>query len=252
MIDILLLVVATVILFFIRKWIQVRIQGLVLLMGGSRKTAVYVYSLLFLPGVIIHEITHFLTAALLGVRTGDISIFPEIDDDPSDSRVALGSVKVAKTDFIRGSIIGATPFIVGCIAIYALVHIYFAYWIEFFQSKDPAVLLAYYSSFQFNLIQIVILYLILAIGNTMFVSKEDTRSWPVLAIIALVFLGLTIATGNWGRLESSVMPLLTRVSQALLSSFVFVIIADMVMAGFLFGWQKLLERLTKKRVVFRK
>ena len=44
----------------------------------SQTTTVYLLSFLFLPGVIIHELAHLLSANLLFVRTGEVEFMPQI------------------------------------------------------------------------------------------------------------------------------------------------------------------------------
>jgi LCP family protein required for cell wall assembly len=117
------LIILMVSLFITKQWVQKFVTGIVLLLGGSPLSAIKWYSLLFLPGIIVHELSHFTVASLLGVRTGDITLFPH-DIGSNSSRMALGSVKVAKTDFLRGSLIGAAPFFVGIISLYITSAIY--------------------------------------------------------------------------------------------------------------------------------
>ena len=55
-------------------WLQMRlhqeVQLFFLLITRNPKLAILLFSLVFLPGVFLHEISHYLTAKLLRVRTG--------------------------------------------------------------------------------------------------------------------------------------------------------------------------------------
>jgi hypothetical protein len=84
-------------------------------LGGSQHSAIIVWSIIFLPGTLIHEISHFLVAALTGARTGKIEIFPEYLEDSNEksTHVALGSVQTQKLNPIRGFLVGIAPFITG-------------------------------------------------------------------------------------------------------------------------------------------
>ena len=53
------------------------ILGVSYLVSKSHQFGIMLYSLIYLPGTIIHELSHFFSAAILGVRTGNISIFPK-------------------------------------------------------------------------------------------------------------------------------------------------------------------------------
>lgn len=86
-------------------------------LGGNQKTLIVLWSIIFLPGTVIHEISHFLLAAATGARTGKIEIFPEflekeLDEEESGS-VRLGSVQVARLNPIQGFLVGLAPFFSG-------------------------------------------------------------------------------------------------------------------------------------------
>ena len=116
-----------------------------------------IYFLLFFPGVIVHEVSHLFMASILLVPTGKISVFPE--------EGKMGSIQVAKTDPIRGALIGVAPTIIGTAIILAIFH--FA-----------------------NMENLFWYYLIFAINNTMFASKSDLRSWVGLLILMILILSL--------------------------------------------------------------
>ena len=69
-----------------------------------------IFSIIFLPGVFLHESSHFVMAKILRVPTGDFSIFPQ---SLPDGRLQLGYVETARSDIVRNSLIGAAPLIIG-------------------------------------------------------------------------------------------------------------------------------------------
>ena len=68
-----------------------------------------IFSFIFLPGVFLHELSHFIMAKLLGVRTGRFSLLPQ---SLPDGRLQLGYVETTRSDIVRDSLIGAAPLIV--------------------------------------------------------------------------------------------------------------------------------------------
>src|ERR1700681_939898 len=70
---------------------------------------IFLISFIFLPGIIIHELSHLLVASILFVKTGEIEFMPQVQDEG----LKLGSVSIAKTDPIRRFIIGVSPIILG-------------------------------------------------------------------------------------------------------------------------------------------
>src|SRR5574342_762275 len=97
-------------LVFLERWIHRHLQGVWLLILRDADLALIVYSLVMLPGVILHEGSHWLMATLLLVRTGHFSVVPE---RMPDGTLRLGYVETAKVDFIREALIGAAPLVFG-------------------------------------------------------------------------------------------------------------------------------------------
>lgn len=76
----------------------------------SLKGAVNILSILFFPGLFLHEFSHFVSAFLLGIRAYKMRVFPEKQPDGS---ISLGYVEMEMPDFLRGSIIGLAPLFAG-------------------------------------------------------------------------------------------------------------------------------------------
>ncbi len=160
-----LLVILIILLNFFRHQISQSLQIISLLIFKNAQAGVVFYSLFFLPGVIIHELSHLLFASVLGVPTGKISIFPS-EIKPGNTK--LGYVESAKSDPIREGLIGFAPLITG------VLIIFFAGALQTFLDQAK---------------QILVLYLLFSVANTMFVSKEDTKSWwGFLTLIILIAL----------------------------------------------------------------
>ena len=84
------LALAFVPLLLLGRWVHRRLQSIALLITGDLEVAVLVYALPLLPGILLHELSHTLTARLLGVHVGSISLRPKV----KRGRVQLGSVPV--------------------------------------------------------------------------------------------------------------------------------------------------------------
>ncbi len=137
---------------------------------GNRQWAVYLLALLFLPGTLLHEMAHLITATFLGVATGNIELIPKIED----TRVIMGSVPIAQTDRVRRALIGAAPFIFGLGSLLLI-----GWWLANQQAGWLGTLIAFYLCFQ--------------IGNTCFASGRDMEGTLELVaaiafVIAVLFL----------------------------------------------------------------
>ena len=123
-----------IILSSLRQRLVYELSGTSLLLFSTTSPGIFLYSILVLPGTIIHELSHWIVAEVLGVRTGQISIFPDLETGASTRR--LGSVATAKSDPFRAFLIGIAPFISG-LAILAVLGTLlsdgwgvFAWWIN--------------------------------------------------------------------------------------------------------------------------
>lgn len=185
-------------LLFIQRWLQREIQAVFLLLTRRLTIALSLFSLLFLPGVFLHEFSHWLMAQLLRVRTGRFSLLPRrIGRD----KLRLGYVETEAVDFFREALIGAAPLISGsaavaylgmnCLGVDSLTAAAEAgNWAAFWQAMGALPQQADFWLW---------FYLAFTISSTMFPSESDRRAWlPVLLVVGvLFFLALAVGAGPW-------------------------------------------------------
>ena len=92
---------AMIILLVMQRWIHTHLHGLSLLLMGKPERAVILYAIVLLPGVFLHELSHWLTATFLGVRTGTFSVIPKMQSD--------GTVQLGYVEYFKGTHPGAYP-----------------------------------------------------------------------------------------------------------------------------------------------
>lgn len=134
----------------------------------SEKMTVMFLALFFFPGVVVHEVSHWLMAQILFVPTGKVEFMPQL----RGSELKLGSVAVAKSDPFRRALIGVAPFLVGMIIILTLLFLY------------PVLPLI-----PENIKPFLTGYLIFEIGNTMFSSRKDLEG-TVELVLTIGILGI--------------------------------------------------------------
>jgi len=100
--------------FFVQRWLHREIQLLFLLITRRQAFALGLFSILFFPGVLLHELSHYITARLLGVRTGHFSLLPSL---MPDGKLRLGYVETAGSDVVRDALIGVAPLVAGGAAV---------------------------------------------------------------------------------------------------------------------------------------
>ena len=171
----LLLILEIAIILFLRKKLASYFVSTIQMWGGSRSVAVWFYAVLSLPGVLSHEISHFLYAAFLGLRTGSIELLPHMDEQGG---VELGSVQVERKDPLRLSLVGLAPLISGMILVA---------WLSSFISFTFPIHLTW--------LHIFATYMITVIALHMTPSKKDMASWPIVAILFFLFMSSFIFLG---------------------------------------------------------
>lgn len=142
-------------------------------------------AILFLPGTIIHELSHLLVAGVMLVPVGELNALPQIQENG----VQLGSVQIGQTDPFRRALIGVAPVLVGLSIILGVIFFNKDYLLDL--SQIWRILLT--------------LYILFEVSNTMFSSKRDMEgviSFGVaILIVAALVLGALLLSGhqNWLR-----------------------------------------------------
>jgi hypothetical protein len=176
------------------RWLHRHLQGVMLLLTGDQELALWLYAIVLLPGVFLHEMSHALTARLVGVKIGRISLLPT----RADRRIQLGFVPIQETDFLRASLIGGAPFVFGSIAVVAIGYLIFG---------TPEILAALsqgdWRSGVAGFLHVLRApdawlwaYLVFTIGNTMLPSRSDVHAWPLLGLVITLAFGLLAMAGG--------------------------------------------------------
>lgn len=194
----LFLVVLLVPLLYLQRLLQREIQAIFLLITRQPEISMALFSLLFLPGVLLHELSHFLMAKLLDVPTGRFSIIPR---KLEGGRIQLGYVETVSTDFVRDALIGVAPLITGVIFVAAAgvtrlgINTLWGSLIQGQLSSINPVLISMVARPDFWLW----FYLVFAISSTMLPSASDRRAWLPLILVLLFLLGviLLVGVGPW-------------------------------------------------------
>ena len=195
-------------LILLQRLLHREIQAVFLILTRDSRVTMGIFSMLFLPGVFLHELSHYVVAKILRVRTGTFSIFPQ---SLPDGRLQLGYVETARSDMVRDSLIGAAPLIVGTLFV-AYVAVY---------HLQMRVLWDVFRNGQFNLfwmglralpqVQDFYLwsYLAFAVSSTMMPSESDRHAWLELLISIAVLFGLVVLFGAGPWMLSTIAPRLS-------------------------------------------
>jgi hypothetical protein len=190
---------------FVQRWLHREIQAVFLILTRRPVVALGLFSLLFFPGVFLHEFSHLLAAWLLRVRTGRVSLLPRL---LPDGKLRMGYVETAVTDPLRDALIGMAPLVNGGIAI-AFIGLsqlglgsltglvqegrWPAFWNALRVLPDGQDFWLWF-------------YLAFAISSTMMPSASDRRGWLPVALGAALLVGLALLAGAGPWLETHAGP----------------------------------------------
>ena len=185
-------------LLILQRRLHLEIQTLFLILTRQPTTTITIFSILFLPGVALHEASHFLMARLLGVQTGRISLLPQ---PLKNGHLRMGFVETHSTDIVRDALIGAAPLLTG-----GLVVVYIGMVRMGLVPLGNDLLKGQFDFFWKVLATLPLLpdfwlwfYLAFVVSSTMLPSPSDRRAWlPILVVAGALFLLAIIAgAGSW-------------------------------------------------------
>jgi hypothetical protein len=183
---------------YLQRFLQREIQAIFLLITRQPDISMVLFSLLFLPGVFLHESSHFITAQVLGVSTGHFSIIPR---KLENGHIRLGYVETAQTDFFRDAIIGLAPLLTGGLFV-AFAGVYNLglepFWVSILHGQLSGISQAIKSAAAQPDFWLWF-YLVFTVSSTMMPSESDRRGWvPVILLMAgLLGIILIIGVGPW-------------------------------------------------------
>lgn len=178
----------------LQRLLHREIQAVILITTRNPPLTVGLFSILFLPGVVLHEFSHFIMAKVLGVKTGGFSVIPR---PLPDGRLQLGYVETTKSDVVRDSLIGAAPLIAGSlfVAYTGTYHLHLnSLWIVLRNAQFDLFWMGLGVLPQVKDFYLWF-YLIFTISSTMMPSESDRHAWLPLGLWVVVLFGLAVLAG---------------------------------------------------------
>jgi hypothetical protein len=234
--------------FVLQRRLHIEIQATFLLLTRRVDISLALFSILFLPGVLLHEVSHYLTAHMLGVRTGGISLFPRPLDD---GRLQMGYVETAKTDVLRDALIGLAPLLAGGIfvAYVGLIRLDLA---VLWERIAMGATTDWYQGVVYLVTQPdfwIWFYLLFVVSSTMMPSRSDRRAWLPVLLIGVVILALSLLAGAGPWMLENLAPYVNQALGAVAIVLGISLAVHLVLVVPFYLLRKVLERLTGFRVV---
>jgi hypothetical protein len=188
------LLAALGIFIFLQRALHREIQAFFLILTRSAGVTQVLFAIIFFPGVLLHELSHFLSAKLLGVQTGRFSLVPQAQ---ADGKLRLGYVETATGGFVRDALIGAAPLVTGS-ALVALTAIYLLKLLPVWtvlRSADWGAFWTLLKTVPGSPDFWLWFYLAFTVSSTMLPSQSDRHAWLPLGILLVGLLGVAILAG---------------------------------------------------------
>jgi hypothetical protein len=181
-------------LVFLQRALHREIQAAFLIITRHPGVTQVIFALIFLPGVFLHELSHFFMARLLGVRTGGFSLIPH---STPEGRLQLGYVETVRAGLVRDSLIGLAPLVSGCLFV-AYAGIYRLQLLPLWDILRSAQ----WASFWTGLGSLpgipdfwLWFYLTIAVSSTMLPSAADRHAWLPLGLWIALLVGVAVLAG---------------------------------------------------------
>lgn len=241
--------VSVILLYLVQRWINQHIQGIGALLFDSADAGMTLLWFLLLPGIIIHELSHWLMARLLGLKTARFRIWPQT----RGKEIILGSVEVQKSNPLLDSLVGLAPFLGGSLALLLIGLWAFdssalgqawerGAWGEVLRLLAGATQVA--DSW-------VWLYLAVAISNAMMPSPSDRASWRLVLIYVSAVVLILAVFGWWPDLPAALIREVVAALRTLTYAFGLTLAIDLVFALILWLLEAGLSALRGSKITYR-
>ncbi len=235
-------------LVYLQQLLHNEIVGLFFLLTRKLNVALVIFSIIFFPGVLIHELSHWVMARILGVRTGKIWLIPE---RTPEGNLRMGYVETQKADLIRDALIGVAPLLVcGLFVGYAgLSKLNLdVIWLGMSAGQVEQIgdlLRMVYGQPDFWLW----FYLIFVVSSMMLPSESDRQAWMPMFVFALLLVGVALVAGAGGWMLANLAPWVNRLFAASAAVFGISVLVHLLLLVPVVLFRKLLNNVTGLRVV---
>ena len=230
----------------LQQWLHRHIQGFALALTGNPGCAIRLLFYLLLPGVLLHELSHYLVAKLLLVRTSGFNIGI---GNTRKKQVSLGSVNIERTDPLRESLVGVAPFVVGLTAIWLIAGWGFSMWPN--SGLTLVQMIERVRDYGYDWTTWLDLYLVFAVSTAMIPSESDREPWgPVITLFGLG-VAILFLLGWTPRVPQDYVTLARQLLDALTFALGIAVLVNGIVAVVLWILERMVEQLSGKRVEYR-
>ena len=243
--------VALAALWAVRRWIQQHLLGVGLLVAQEQHLATVIYCVVVLPGLLVHELTRWIMAGVLNVKSTRVMKWPKADER---GRIEPEFVRVDdKHNPLFMALIGGVPLVVSLALVLAISNsvLHLPAFVSAMATNDLNTIGPAIQKLIGQPDFLLWLYILFAISNTMWPTGEDRRGWEIIVgfviggLIVLAVIGFSAAEIRWftGPIPQA-LNVLTTVALT-------VLIIDSLVALLIFVLERSTERMTHRYAPYR-
>jgi len=214
--------VVLVVLSLLSDWIGRHVQGIGLLLTERNTGAMVLAWLIFLPGIALHEASHWAAARVLGLRPSRLRVWPE----SRGRSVRMGYVDFRSGGTVRDSLVGMAPFITGCAILLGIALQVFG--LAGVDGWRAAVRNLWQGMGKPDIWLYV--YLIFTVSNGMMPSASDREAWGSLFLYLIIAVGGLYALDLLPSLSQEAMSAIARGVQTLTYALSLAVLIDLPIA----------------------
>lgn len=228
-----LFAILLLLLAWMSRQISLLTQEVVYRLTQSADLAMVALFLLYLPGILIHEASHWLMAKILGLKTGKFRVWPR----KRGRHIGMGSVSVSHGGVVADSLVGLAPLIVGSFFVAMVGEQVFqsnflpTLWQEGDWGNGLQALLYAVTRQEDGFLWS---YLLFAVANAMLPSSSDREPLRSLLLYIVLFGVLYIFIDSSGQFFLQVASWLTNPVAMLVNALFLVAMLDAIVIGVLF------------------
>ncbi len=243
--SILVFAIVFILTILLQRWLHRHIQGLTLALTGDPGCAVRLLFYLLLPGVVLHETSHYIAARLLFVRTGGINLGI---GRAGSKHISLGSVTIERSDPVRTSLIGVAPFLVGIGAIWLIAGAGFDLW----PNAGPTLeeMIRRVIEYSHDWTTWLDVYLIFAVSTAMIPSESDREPWGPVVTVLGTLVAILLLMGWTPRMPTEWVIPARRLLDGLVFALGIAVIVNGAVAILIWLVEQVVVRFSRRRVAY--
>lgn len=225
--------VVLLVLAWMSRQVSLLTQEVVFRLTNSADLAMVMIFLLLLPGVLIHEASHWLMAKVLGLKTGKFRVWPR----KKGRHIGMGSVSVASGGPVVDSLVGLAPLLVGSCVV-ALIgtqvfqsNVLNSFWLGGDWWMTVQTIVASVTRQQDGILWS---YLLFAVANAMLPSSSDREPLQPLLLYIVIFGVLYILVDSSGQFFLQLAGWLAGPVTSLVSALFLVALFDVIVMAVLY------------------